>query len=1095
METEKGQKYLCPVVEVYKSNGALFYVVNANGHLCTVKAFEYQKGRATPSALQCIVRGSTESGEPIVMQDIAAALQLLYKVGETYEFKVKSEGAVMGYYEVVDRNGFVMRLTEFGDAHFYVNQVVNARVTSINQVRVELALVTTARHEGLLFLSPERVLALAGENSQMPQRYMKLLFDHSALLKEAREHYEAGNAMWLITAIDAVDRQLADWLNSPQRRKMALLGDFRNICINTLEMSDYLADCTPDERDGYQKRIGTAIRHADDYLQAMTLLRDGNYQTYVDDCLHRLRHTGYLYQPETKMRVLMSLFTLRQESVQGFIEDIFAVIRDGQQREQFMQQFKGAFIEMLDIYIWHERRTVDLLTSTDDEASRLAIEHMTEALAIQLLLVDQEECDDYMLYRSMLYRCASLLMPGQADVLLQFSYHALFSGLANPLEYKWEDVAHLQVLCSKLSAGSGIVMASEPLHYHGSNASLVVAQKAISITPLQQKGELSRAYPDEVTPWQHLQVLLPVRLKNRVKADDRAFEHYQAMWQELEQTLLSTPQAVAEQQGAPRERVKPNVGDTVTLRVLRQVPGRKYDLYCQIEDDRYMGIGILDTHKVVHYNVEANPNLFRDMDTGEPLLLRASVEDYDDDGVMHFTMLRQIAEFINQDLVANDVVLAMVTLTTPSSYICITDLGFSLAINRSDNRNLKFGDYVLAEITKWELNGNVYAHYLEKSNERFDTDRAFQQLVSAYADGHVYIDPELDAPTIAGDELEDTLEGGYLEADAVEELIRIVDRLAMTRSEQLATYNYLAAARLLSLVVGNQELADYYAKRIDMLLVLQQFADHDSITDEQLHQLLADSQTLADHYPEVKNKLQQLQIINCLGKKEWHDEALWQQAADTSNQKTSALAQFVLSYNMLQQFNFYDQLQAIKRRIYQTMDLEMPLPKTSFVAHEDQFTELKSSMIYPAGNSMQANERAQMHELLIVVCSFLNAKGGTLYVGVNNLGMASGLDADFVYLNNRKSDYDIDIIKDRFDLHFRQAVHDNLGVLANDLVSAAFINVGGKWVYRVEVEASSELVYLEKQAFVRQGTSKWLIPADQVQAFARQRSQRRARTK
>ena len=51
----------------------------------------------------------------------------------------KSEGAVMGYYEVVDRNGFVMRLTEFGDAHFYVNQVVNARVTSINQVRVELA--------------------------------------------------------------------------------------------------------------------------------------------------------------------------------------------------------------------------------------------------------------------------------------------------------------------------------------------------------------------------------------------------------------------------------------------------------------------------------------------------------------------------------------------------------------------------------------------------------------------------------------------------------------------------------------------------------------------------------------------------------------------------------------------------------------------------------------------------------------------------------------------------------------------------------------------------------------------------------------------
>ena len=78
------------------------------------------------------------------------------------------------------------------------------------------------------------------------------------------------------------------------------------------------------------------------------------------------------------------------------------------------------------------------------------------------------------------------------------------------------------------------------------------------------------------------------------------------------------------------------------------------------------------------------------------------------------------------------------------------------------------------------------------------------------------------------------------------------------------------------------------------------------------------------------------------------------------------------------------------------------------------------------------------------------------------------------------------------DLHFRHAVHNRLGLLANDLVSSQFMNVNGSWVYRVEVKPSPELVSLEQQVYVRQGTSKWLVPADQVAALRRQRAQRLA---
>ena len=738
---------------------------------------------------------------------------------------------------------------------------------------------------------------------------------------------------------------------------------------------------------------------------------------------------------------------------------------------------------------------MNLVTSTDDPQSRQAVEQMIEAIAIQLLLVDQEECDDYMLYRSMLYRCATLVMPTHADALLQLSFDALFSQQVNPLEYGWDDVTHLQVLCSKLATSVGTALAGETLHYHGSTSSLTVAQQAICITPLQKGNHLCKAYPDDITPWQNVRVLLNDRPVERVAPAMKSTEPFSRLWRHVDRALFDDPVTADDAKPTVRKRITPDVGDTVTIRALRPVPGRKYDLYCQIEDEHYEGNGILDTHKVVHYNVEAKADLFCDPESGAPLLLQATVESVDQDGVMHFTILAQIAEFINQFLRPGDEVLGMVSLTTPQSYICITDLGFSLAINRNDNRNLRFGDFVIAQIKEVEGNGNVYAFFVEKTHERFDTDKAFHKLVTEYADGKVYVTPAEDSDEEPADTslLDETLDETYMETGSVEELIRIIDRVAMTRPEQVQTFNYLAVARLLSRIIGNDDLQAYYARRMELVRVLQQFGDRDRITDTELEAVLADSENLVDNYPEIKNKLQQLQIINQLGKP-WRDDKLWQLAGNTTNEKTAALARLVLSNNMLLDFNLYDQLKVVHKRIYQIMDLEMKLPESSFVAHEDQFTELKASMIYPAGNAMQANERLQMHELMMVVCGFLNAKGGTLYIGVNNQGMAVGLDDDFTYLNNRRVGYDLDDMKDKFDLHFRHAVHNRLGVLANDLVSSQFMSVNGNWIYCVEVKPSPELVYLEQQVYVRQGTSKWLVPADKVAALRSQRAQRLAHT-
>jgi len=287
--------------------------------------------------------------------------------------------------------------------------------------------------------------------------------------------------------------------------------------------------------------------------------------------------------------------------------------------------------------------------------------------------------------------------------------------------------------------------------------------------------------------------------------------------------------------------------------------------------------------------------------------------------------------------------------------------------------------------------------------------------------------------------------------------------------------------------MSNPDMAEYYSRRLELLKVLQLFGEVDKIKDEELNDLLENNEAFISNYPDIKNKLTQLQIINHLDKP-WNDDYLWELAKRTENKDVSSLARLVLTHNMMDGFNVFEQRMAIRKKIYQMMDLKMRIPETSFVAEEDQFTELKTSMIYPAGNNMRADEKQQIKELMTVVCSFLNAKGGTLYVGVNNLGSATGLDTDFIYINNGRGGYDLTDVKDKFDLKFRNAVHNLLGGIANNMVSCEFLTVNGKTIYKVVVEPCADLIFLDGTAYVRQGTSKWPIQKSEIESFRKQRA-------
>ena len=151
----------------------------------------------------------------------------------------------------------------------------------------------------------------------------------------------------------------------------------------------------------------------------MHLIKDRKDQTYIDDTLERLRLSGYLYNPEERMRVAMALFSLRKKSVSNYIDAIFDIIRKSHDNRRFMHLFAKAFIEMLDMYISNESRRIDALTGSGTDATE--IRQMIKALSLRLLLGGGDNDSQLELYRSMHYRYVSLLSTANSVQLLYLS--------------------------------------------------------------------------------------------------------------------------------------------------------------------------------------------------------------------------------------------------------------------------------------------------------------------------------------------------------------------------------------------------------------------------------------------------------------------------------------------------------------------------------------------------------------------------------------------------------------------------------------------------------------------------------------------------
>lgn len=150
---------------------------------------------------------------------------------------------------------------------------------------------------------------------------------------------------------------------------------------------------------------------------------------------------------------------------------------------------------------------------------------------------------------------------------------------------------------------------------------------------------------------------------------------------------------------------------------------------------------------------------------------------------------------------------------------------------------------------------------------------------------------------------------------------------------------------------------------------------------------------------------------------------------------------------------------------------------------ESQTQEFKTSIVYLAGdNGRSANKGEQLNVIMRVICGFLNARGGTLYIGVADDGTPQGIESDLKALDCNVDKYER-IIRDKIVVEFNKYV--------NSLIDLSFIKTyNTHTVCRIDIQESPRTISLKNGDFYqRQGNENRIIKGDDLVSLITRKAQ------
>lgn len=1084
-----------PAKIVRSSNGAPQFEIKYKERPYRLKLFKFQENYPDDTPIECVMT-KLPNGEIFFRQDLKSLISEFYTQGNDYEFVVRHDFSHNGYYELIDERGLTFRLPAPKGMKLLTGSTVRCRLLSIDANGAQLRLNDIPT---LNYSKPDAKKADSDSREvdviKISDRVFRDLYPSTEDNEDNDPDWDPDLIFGLLFLNDdyydqAVSGSLLDLINGWRKEEqLDWEGVYRRLdeilyaVMHVLEGSDILLDIEPLRRKSLQKRLTVLADNIVGYKRASDYLRSGESSRIVSRVLNCLRTSGYIYEAELQLDIMMRIFSLSSEVMVENLNEIFSIIHARTEDFWRDEPFRKAFVRLLQMYVERARKGIDTGLTHDTATIRSLI----EALSIQLLLADRDsdsDIFDYNLNLASLYRYASMLRTSVPENAVRNAFLALMDVARRPSYiYRWSETGAHDLMASKLTAMPVGLEEGFRKTYESRPVALDITERSVLLKRTDVNQDSLKVLDlNGVGVWPGLKVMTPQKIAS-VSSNSTDLRRARDMWNAIEKSLFS--EDIDIKKPLQRRLSLPGKDDECKIRVISQIDESTFAVEVT-EDPYYEGRGLLSVEDIVHYKVPGiSVDHFLD-ENGNKLVFRAKVKRSDESGI-HFTILEQLLDHSREVVQNDDEMLCIIKSSNQYGKVGVSQYGDAVKFKpQGELASIKAGDVVKGCYWTTYPSNPKERNYIEgvvveivDNPEPFDTADAFNALLTGYSDGAFYVEEEPEENNSA-----DMASEEMLSDNRMADLMSLVERKAASESDYMKAFNHIAFARLLAGMVRDEHRREFYEAWMRLISILHHFAINGEIDSTQLADFEINDRSRFDSDSELYRRYMQLKVVSYKGQSHMIEE-LWR-CMTHSDEEIRSLASNIMAYNLLADNASASVLGEIDDRINNILHVQARKSTLFHFGSENKTTEFKSSLIFPPDNHMRANPEQQSLDIMKELCALLNAEGGTLYLGVNDFGMGVGIENDLAYKDFNGSE-------DKYDLFFRRTVCRVLGRDADAYIDAEFVERGGKKIYVVKVRPYyTTPLKVDGIIYERHGSSKlpFYDPED-IKRFTERRAKER----
>ncbi len=1003
------------------------FVVEYEGKEHKVPMFGFQETEETPEYIMCNVN------DGVLSQDIGTLFDRFYPdKGIPYIFKIKNKWTHLKYYDVVDprteKENIRTRLI-FSEStpDLEKGQLVKCVIKEIKGGKLILRM-----NEGSAIVMEFR--ALESIFNKDIKVWLDGLFSERHM-SEIKKMYDEQDGRWIFGFAQVIE-EIIYRLLSERNDGQSALREFCMSWLNTVEYSPFLVGISEEQSKTYGKDMMKSIEICEDFLDAINMPDKDNK---VGEYINSLDPRFYQFRTEKRFRVLSCVFSLDFSQLEKNIKHLLDKVKVMGESKCCNGGVSIALRYILKLYVDNVSKELEDALSCHNEAN-LAIKNCVLSLCYLTRIMYWCGDGEVSLYASRLYQLLSLSniqLEEEKQKLLRNSYTSLFISKYPLANYRWESFDAVVNNFSYLFCREDVPY-DKSLHlvYCNEDTRVELSNGEFSIAPINT--------PNSEMTSMRLLCGLSANLcygKSLSKLSQEVdFGNVLSTWSMVEKSVFSPVKVIQ------KKDEKLSDGDEVAIYIMEIIDSET--ARCKAVDYDEEGT-ILFKDLFFYYRPKLTIGDFLGVD-GSPMLFPAEYRNCDGD--VTFSSHKYKLEYAKEMMPRGRVTCCVIS-RKEKHCVGILPGGFFVSFY-SDNEDIKPICFVDVIVPNVKSNGYADAELCDFSETKFDNGKSYSNYLKGMNNYFFGIDGTVAKANSPKNEMERrALQSGTITVSEnfVRTLAGIVYKMSRLEKDLRQRYGYLYICSMLSKLIHDDKATALYSTRMKYIRMLYDFSINNRLIEMDVENFVKEMSGIED----IREVCEMENVIRILGKygkpirKNTLDSTLVSILTTDSTPLEKEISRLVLSGNMLANFGN----KAIEDHILEELGHKLNInivkkEPVSIGLEEGETVEFKTSIVYPPTGDGSEDIELQSENIARVISSMMNAEGGTLYVGVNDVGNVVGIQSDLEYFSNGGV-YEEVKAKDKFKNYISWFLTNKFGAVTASKFKYDFEEIQGYTIFKV----------------------------------------------